>query len=128
MINLGLWLPTYGGWLRNVDETEKSPTYDYAKKVAVRAGGQLEFAVPALSFVRDSDRQAEKYVKDLAGGNENALHRTLETGLVGSPETVASEIRKLEEAGIEHLLLHFTPTLTELERFADQVLSLVQAA
>ena len=22
MINLGLWLPTYGGWLRNVDETD----------------------------------------------------------------------------------------------------------
>ena len=38
MIKLGLYLPTYGGWLRQTDrEQEKLPTYKYAREVAITA-------------------------------------------------------------------------------------------
>ncbi len=43
------------------------------------------------------------------------LDRTLDTGLVGSPETVAQKIRQLESIGINHVLLQLTPALTELQ-------------
>jgi len=33
----GYWLPVFGGWLRNVDDEGMSATWDYARKVAVRA-------------------------------------------------------------------------------------------
>lgn len=45
---------------------------------------------------------------------------------MGSPETVVEQIQKIEEAGIDHLLLHFTPTFAEVERFGDQVMPLLQ--
>ena len=34
---LGLYLPVYGGWLRRAAEHEDPPTYDYVRRVALRA-------------------------------------------------------------------------------------------
>jgi dimethylsulfone monooxygenase len=33
----GFWLPVFGGWLRNVDDEQMEPTWDYARRVALRA-------------------------------------------------------------------------------------------
>ena len=33
----GFWLPVFGGWLRNVDEEQMEPTWDYARRLAQRA-------------------------------------------------------------------------------------------
>jgi dimethylsulfone monooxygenase len=33
----GYWLPIFGGWLRNVDDENMQPTWDYAKRVAQRS-------------------------------------------------------------------------------------------
>jgi len=33
----GYWLPIFGGWLRNVDDENMQPTFEYAKKVAQRS-------------------------------------------------------------------------------------------
>jgi len=54
------------------------------------------------------------------------LDRTLDTGLVGSPGTVAYKIGELEKAGVDHLVLQLSPTLPELDRFVDQVLPLLK--
>ncbi len=29
----GFWLPIFGGWLRNVEDENMPPTFDYAKQV-----------------------------------------------------------------------------------------------
>jgi FMNH2-dependent dimethyl sulfone monooxygenase len=33
----GYWLPVFGGWLRNVEDERMAPTWDYVKRLAVRA-------------------------------------------------------------------------------------------
>src|SRR5271163_849627 len=33
----GFWLPVFGGWLRNVEEEQMEPTWDYARRLAQRA-------------------------------------------------------------------------------------------
>jgi len=33
----GFWLPVFGGWLRNVDDEQMEPTWDYSRRVALRA-------------------------------------------------------------------------------------------
>ncbi|MER2034203.1 LLM class flavin-dependent oxidoreductase, partial [Exiguobacterium indicum] len=33
----GFWLPIFGGWLRNVEDEQMPPTFDYAKQVAQTA-------------------------------------------------------------------------------------------
>lgn len=37
MIDLGIWLPIFGGWLRNVSDEHMEPTFDYNRRVAQAA-------------------------------------------------------------------------------------------
>ena len=55
-------------------------------------------------------------------------NRGLRSGLVGTPEQVADRIRAFEDAGVDLLLLQFSPQLEEMERFAEEVIPLVQSA
>src|SRR5689334_20502785 len=52
-------------------------------------------------------------------------NRGLRAGLVGTPEQVAQRVRDLSAAGVDLLLLQFSPQLEEMERFAEQVMPLV---
>ncbi len=55
-------------------------------------------------------------------------NRGLRAGLVGSPEQVAERILEFERAGLELLLLQFSPQHEEMERFAEEVIPLVNGA
>jgi dimethylsulfone monooxygenase len=33
----GFWLPVFGGWLRNVEDEQMEPTWDYARRLTMRA-------------------------------------------------------------------------------------------
>jgi FMNH2-dependent dimethyl sulfone monooxygenase len=46
----------------------------------------------------------------------------LRSGLVGTPQQVADRIGEFERAGVDLLLLQFSPQLEEMERFADSVI------
>ena len=52
-------------------------------------------------------------------------NRGLRAGLVGTPEQIAERITEFEAAGVELLLLQFSPQLEEMERFAETVISRV---
>ena len=53
-------------------------------------------------------------------------NRGLRAGLVGTPEQIAARIRAFEQAGVDLLLLQFSPQLEEMERFGAEVIPLVQ--
>ncbi len=59
----GFWLPIFGGWLRNVENEEMPPTFDYAKKV-IQAGERLGF---------DTTLIAELYLNDIKGPESDSL-------------------------------------------------------
>ncbi len=52
-------------------------------------------------------------------------NRGLRSGLVGTPEQVAEQVRAFERAGVDLLLLQFSPQMEEMERFAETVIPLV---
>jgi FMNH2-dependent dimethyl sulfone monooxygenase len=54
-------------------------------------------------------------------------NRGLRAGLVGTPEQIAERIGEFEQAGVELLLLQFSPQGEEMERFAERVMSLVRS-
>lgn len=54
-------------------------------------------------------------------------NRGLRSGLVGTPGQIAERILELEAAGVDLLLLQFSPQLEEMERFAEEVIPLVRA-
>ena len=49
-------------------------------------------------------------------------NRGLRSGLVGTPGQVVERIREFEEAGVDLLLLQFSPQYEEMERFAEEVI------
>jgi FMNH2-dependent dimethyl sulfone monooxygenase len=55
-------------------------------------------------------------------------NRGLRPQFVGTPEQVAARIREYEDAGVDTLLLQFSPQLEEMERFGEQVIPLVRAS
>jgi len=52
-------------------------------------------------------------------------NRGLRSGLVGTPEQVAERLLSFEAAGLDLLLLQFSPQYEEMERFAEEVIPLV---
>ncbi len=55
-------------------------------------------------------------------------NRGLKSGLAGTPERIAEQILEFEQAGLDLLLLQFSPQLEEMERFAEEVIPLVRSA
>jgi FMNH2-dependent dimethyl sulfone monooxygenase len=49
-------------------------------------------------------------------------NRGLRAGLVGTPEQIAERIEAFERAGVDLLLLQFSPQLEEMERFSREVI------
>ena len=108
----------------------------------------MQYGVAAYAIVRDSEEEAQAElrritdVKQNAAGYENyqqwlantqleqrvsledysVSNRGLRSGLVGTPEQVAERIAEFEEAGVDLLLLQFSPQLEEMERFSQQVI------
>jgi FMNH2-dependent dimethyl sulfone monooxygenase len=55
-------------------------------------------------------------------------NRGLRAGLIGPPEQVARRVLELERAGVSLLLLQCSPQYEEMERFAEEVMPLVEEA
>jgi FMNH2-dependent dimethyl sulfone monooxygenase len=53
-------------------------------------------------------------------------NRGLKTGLIGTPWRIAEQIQQFEVAGVDLLLLQFSPQLEEMERFAAEVMPLLR--
>lgn len=59
----GFWLPIFGGWLRNVEDENMPPTFDYAKKV-IQSAEQWGY---------DTTLIAELYLNDIKGPESDSL-------------------------------------------------------
>jgi dimethylsulfone monooxygenase len=108
----------------------------------------MKYGVAAYAIVRDNEAEARKEleritnVKQSAAGYENyqqwlagtrleqqvSLHdysvsnRGLRSGLIGTPEQVATRVAEFEAAGVDLLLLQCSPQMEEMERFAETVI------
>jgi len=115
------------GWLMRGCTLDDAKKFIADMRRRLERGGrhEIDIAIPGLTIIRDSDEEAIKHLDCITGGVKRLLDRTLDTGLVGSPETVANKILALEDLGVTHVLLQLTPTLDELEK-VKEVLKLVK--
>jgi dimethylsulfone monooxygenase len=49
-------------------------------------------------------------------------NRGLRSGLVGTPEQVAKRLAEFEAAGVDLVLLQFSPQMEEMERFSEAII------
>ncbi len=93
--------------------------------------------VERITDVRQSARGYANY-QDWIGNTQleqkvsledySVSNRGLRSGLVGTPEQVAERILEFERAGLDLLLLQLSPQYEEMERFAAEVIPLVNGA
>jgi FMNH2-dependent dimethyl sulfone monooxygenase len=113
-------------------------TYGAAGYVVVRATeAEAQREVARITDIRQSARGYANY-QDWIGNTQlerrvsledySVSNRGLRSGLVGTPEQVAEQIWAFEAAGVDLLLLQFSPQVEEMERFAEEVIPLVGAA
>ena len=110
--------------------------------------GPMKYGVAGYAIVRDTEAEAQKElaritdVKQSAAGYGNyqqwlantqleqrvsledysVSNRGLRSGLVGTPEQVRDRVAAFADAGVDLLLLQFSPQYEEMERFAAQVI------
>lgn len=144
------------GWLTHGDPPEivGRKIDDMRARRAAIGAPPMTFGTAAYVIVRPTERDAQRElaritdVRQSARGYANyqewiantqleqrvsledysVSNRGLRAGLVGTPEQVARRIREFERAGVDLLLLQFSPQLEEMERFAEEVMPLVRAA
>jgi FMNH2-dependent dimethyl sulfone monooxygenase len=74
-------------------------------------------------FTTQSQLERELSLRDYSVSN-----RGLRTGLTGTPEQIAERIVEFRKAGVGIFLMQMSPMLEELERFAEEVMPLVNQA
>ena len=108
----------------------------------------MQYGVASYAIVRDTEREAHDEVARITNvqpgspGYQNyqdwltntqleqrvtleeysVSNRGLRSGLVGTAEQVAERVAAFEKAGVDLLLLQFSPQLEEMERFAGAVI------
>ena len=109
----------------------------------------LKFGVAGYVVCRDTDSAARREVEHITDVQQSAAgyanyeqwlantqldqrvsledysvsNRGLKSGLVGTPDQVAERILAFERAGVDLLLLQFSPQYEEMERFAAEVIA-----
>ena len=108
----------------------------------------LKFGVAGYAIVRETERQAQDELRRVTDVQQSAAgyanyqqwlagtqleqrvsledysvsNRGLRSGLIGTPEQVAERLAQFEAAGVDLVLLQFSPQLEEMERFAGTVI------
>jgi FMNH2-dependent dimethyl sulfone monooxygenase len=121
---------------------------DLRKRRAKHQREPMKFGVAGYAIVRETEKEAQDELKRItdvqqsAAGYENyqqwlagtqleqrvsledysVSNRGLRAGLVGTAEQVAEKIAGFEAAGVDLLLLQFSPQLEEMEKFAETVI------
>lgn len=115
------------GWLmgNSTEEQIKEKITDMEKRLKRRGRSNIQYAVPGHIFVDEGDKKAQERVKNLLRGNTATLNRVLETGFVGSPETVAEKIQKISETGVNYIIFQAAPTTDVLDVIKEKILSLL---
>ncbi|MGD0543954.1 MAG: LLM class flavin-dependent oxidoreductase [Candidatus Acidiferrales bacterium] len=109
---------------------------------------RMKFGVAGYAIVREKEQEAQRElaritdVKQNAAGYQNyqdwlantqleqrvsledysVSNRGLRSGLIGTPQQVAERIGEFEKAGVDLLLLQFSPQMEEMEHFANSVI------
>jgi FMNH2-dependent dimethyl sulfone monooxygenase len=143
-------------WLTHGDppETIAAKVADMRERREQLELGPMHFGAAGYAVVRSTEEDARREVERITNvapgtpGYDNyqewlqntqleqrmsledysVSNRGLRAGLVGTAEQVAERIRDFEEAGLDLLLLQLSPQLEEMERFAEEVIPLVNGA
>jgi len=116
--------------------------------------GPMHYGVSGYAFVRDSEQEVQREIERITDVKRDAKgfanyqqwlqgtqleqkmsiqeysvsNRGLRSGLMGTPSQVQEQIEKFERAGVDLLLLQFSPQMEEMQRFSETVIQELKPA
>lgn len=102
-------------------DTEEEAQAELARILNVNASPEAYASY--RDFIEGSHLESEVSLQEYSVSN-----RGLRAGFVGTPEQIAARIRAYEDAGVDLLLLQFSPQHEEMERFGRDVIAPYRAA
>jgi FMNH2-dependent dimethyl sulfone monooxygenase len=102
--------------------------------VCRRTDEEARAELARITDVKSSARGYENYTQWIAGTrleqrvsleDYSVSNRGLKTGLVGTPEAIAERLEALDRAGVDLVLLQFSPQEEEMQRFSEEVIPLL---
>lgn len=134
-----------------VEEIQKKVDEMKARRSITHNIPLSSFGMAAYVICRDTEEEAQAELKKITTVKESSAYsgfndftnksqleqkiqlqdysvsnRGLRPNLVGTPDQIADRILEYEAAGLDLLLLQFSPQLEEMERFAREVMPLVE--
>lgn len=100
------------------------PTEEEAKREVQRITNVRASAAGNANF--QQWLSGTKLDQSLAIEDYSVSNRGLRSELIGTPEQIAEKLDALERAGVDLVLLQFSPQYEEMERFAAEVIPLVR--
>jgi FMNH2-dependent dimethyl sulfone monooxygenase len=114
----------------------------------------MQFGLSGYAFTRETDQEVKREIERITDVKQNAKgyenyqqwlqgtqleqtmsiqeysvsNRGLRSGLIGTPGQIQEQVGMFEEAGVNLLLLQFSPQLEEMERFSESVMRTAVAA
>jgi FMNH2-dependent dimethyl sulfone monooxygenase len=101
-------------------DTEADAAAERARILDVRSSPEAYASYQ--DFVAGSQLESQVSLEEYSVSN-----RGLRAGLVGTPEQVIDRIRAYERAGVDLMLLQFSPQHEEMARFGEQVIAACQS-
>ena len=98
-----------------VRDTEQAAQTELARVLDVQSSPEAYASYQ--DFLAGSQLESQVTLEEYSVSN-----RGLRAGLVGTPATVIARIKEYEAAGVDLLLLQFSPQREEMARFAEQVI------
>lgn len=104
-MKFGYWLPVFGGWLRNVEDENMSPTWDYVKNLAIRSEdwGYTTTLVAELNLNDIKGESAPSMDAWSTAAALAAVTRTLEIMVAVRPTFHAPALLAKQAANIDHI-------------------------
>jgi len=99
-----------------VRDTEQEAQQELARVLDVRSSPEAYASY--RDFVAGSQLESQVSLEEYSVSN-----RGLRAGLVGTPEQVTERVRAYEAAGVDLMLLQFSPQREEMARFGEQVIA-----
>jgi FMNH2-dependent dimethyl sulfone monooxygenase len=123
------YVPDHRVWQKNIEQAHS--LIDDMRGRAARHGRSVRFGMSCHVICADSMERSIELADQLEEhGKTNRIAfiaaRALGPGLVGTPQVIAERVSLLEAAGVDTLMLHFHPMMEGMERFAGQVMPLLQ--
>lgn len=95
---------------------------DMNKRLELKGRKPIRYGIVGRIFMNKTDEGAKKHVEKLLSQNPELLRSVLDRDFVGSPDIIATRIRKLSSLGFDYVIFQATPALRILREMENSLL------